>query len=146
MELMIRKILKIISTKTFYILIGIFLSLSIFTVQAAWNSKVSSGQTLAGSLWNDMVDKLTDLDNKTTRLDVDVVRRTASVSAWRWPSVTAVCLFDEMVVGGGGSCTSSAGYNFILRSEPSGNGWRIDCDTPLGQTVTATSMVTYLKR
>ena len=69
MKLMIRKILKIISTKIFYILIGIFLSLSIFTVQAAWNTKVGSGQTLTGSLWNDMVDKLTDLDSRVLEIE-----------------------------------------------------------------------------
>ena len=144
---MIRKILKIISAKTFYILIGIFLSLSIFTVQAAWNTKVGSGQTLTGSLWNDMVDKLTDLDSRVLEIESgSVTVRNNSLTAYRWPSVSVACLADEVVAGGGGSCTGGAGFNFITVSVPVGNGWQINCDTPNHQNVTGNVYAMCLKR
>ena len=60
----IKKILKFISSRALYLLIGLFLALAIFGVQAAWNSTVSSGQPLTSALWNDVVAKLVELDNK----------------------------------------------------------------------------------
>lgn len=40
------------------------------------------------------------------------------------------CLATETVTGGGGTCTSPPGYNFLYYSVPSGNGWFVACDSP----------------
>ena len=45
-----------------YLCLGIFLALSFYVVQAAWNTTVTTGQSLSHSLWNDMVAKLVSLD------------------------------------------------------------------------------------
>jgi hypothetical protein len=57
--------------------------------------------------------------------------------AWRFPVAYAGCDATEMVTGGGGTCTSGAGWNFIYGSFPSNNGWYVYCDTPVGQVTTA---------
>ena len=58
------KILKLILDRSLFIFIGLCLSISIFAVQAAWNSTVSTGQTLTTTLWNEMVAKLVELDGR----------------------------------------------------------------------------------
>jgi len=60
----LRKSAGFISSRVLYLLIGLFLALAIFGVQAAWNSTVSSGQPLTSALWNDMVAKLVELDGR----------------------------------------------------------------------------------
>lgn len=60
----IKKIFKFVSSRAMYLLIGLFLALAIFGVRAAWNSTVSSGQPLTSALWNDVVAKLVELDNR----------------------------------------------------------------------------------
>lgn len=61
---------------------------------------------------------------------------TKKISAWRWPSGTVSCNSDEVVVGGGASCTAPGGWMFIAESKPITNGWYAQCDTP--EKVTAT--------
>lgn len=58
--------------------------------------------------------------------------RSASASAWRWPSVTANCLATEKLIAGGGQC--SADYSILIASIPNGNGWFVACDTPNQET------------
>lgn len=67
-----------------------------------------------------------------------ITTRTASTVAWRWPTAAVNCNADEKVVGGGGTCTGGSGYNFIVSSVPSGNGWSVSCDTPNNQNVQST--------
>lgn len=62
--------------------------------------------------------------------------RSASATAWRWPSPYVACNPDEKVLGGGGVCSGGSGYNFVVNSTPSGNGWQLGCDTPNNQTTT----------
>jgi len=47
--------------------------MAIFTVKAAWNSKVISGQSLSKTLWNDMVNKLIDLDGRVQNIETSTV-------------------------------------------------------------------------
>ena len=53
-----------------YLCLGIFLALSFYVVQAAWNTKVTTGQSLNQSLWNDVVDKLISLDGRVGAVEV----------------------------------------------------------------------------
>lgn len=72
----------------------------------------------------------------------DVVVRTASRTAWRWPSITVSCQPGEKATGGGGNCTGGRGFNFIYRNLPvSDTGWLITCDTPEHQNLTASVYV-----
>lgn len=71
--------------------------------------------------------------------------RTASRTAWRWPSITAVCNSDEKALSGGGSCSGGGGFNFIPSTLPSGNGWYVSCDTPNNQSVTVVAYVICAK-
>lgn len=59
---MLKKILKAVSSRAFYLILGLFLALGIFAAQAAWNSYVSGGQTLTATSWNEIVAKLVELD------------------------------------------------------------------------------------
>jgi hypothetical protein len=80
------------------------------------------------------------LNNKCTRslLSAPVVNvRANSASAWRWPAAAVGCASNEIVTGGGGSCTSGSGDMRITNSIPYGNGWYVVCDTSLGQYATA---------
>jgi hypothetical protein len=63
-----KKLGKFITSKMLYILLGVLISLSIFAARAAWDSYVGSGQTLTPTLWNDVVDKLIELDNSVAIL------------------------------------------------------------------------------
>lgn len=63
------KIIKNISVKIIILIVGVFISLSFYGVRAAWDSTVSSGQTLTQILWNDMVAKLSDLDNRVNTIE-----------------------------------------------------------------------------
>lgn len=62
----IKKILKFVSSRALYLLIGLFLAMTISAVYAAWNTKIvpNSSTPLTSTLWNDVVAKLVDLDNK----------------------------------------------------------------------------------
>lgn len=66
----------------------------------------------------------------------NITVRSASATAWRWPSPYVSCNADEKVLGGGGACSGGSGYNFVVNSTPSGNGWQLGCDTPNNQTTT----------
>jgi prepilin-type N-terminal cleavage/methylation domain-containing protein len=44
--------------------------------------------------------------------------------------VGVACAATETVTGGGGTCISPPGYNFLYYSVPNGNGWYIACDSP----------------
>jgi hypothetical protein len=62
----------------------------------------------------------------------------ASNTAFRWPSATATCPSGSLVMGGGGSCTSSIGWMFLNHSYPSGNSWVASCDTEKKVTASIT--------
>lgn len=74
---------------------------------------------------------------------VVTVVRSAAASAWRWPSVGAVCLPGEKVMGGGGSCRSrnSLGDARIYVNIPVTNGWYVKCDTGESQIIDAMAYV-----
>ena len=57
-----KKIMKIFTSRVFYLILGLFLALGVFVVHAAWNSTVSNGQTLTAASWNEIVAKLVELD------------------------------------------------------------------------------------
>ncbi|MDP3042928.1 MAG: hypothetical protein Q8N21_00805 [bacterium] len=92
MKEQIKKLSKFIASRMFYLILGISVAVAIPIAYAAWNSTVSSGQTLTTALWNDMVAKLVELNNKIDS----------------WPP-GSYCIFM-----GGGSCptgfTQKSGY------------------------------------
>lgn len=67
-----------------------------------------------------------------------ITTRTATVNAFRWPAATAQCLSNEVLLSGGGVCSSSIGWMWIYASIPSGNGWYLACDT--SQFIQATAV------
>ena len=111
---------------------------------------VSCSRTNEGALQYDNGNHVMDYCNGKawTPLGGSKVSRTvtAASTAWRWPSATASCSDNEIVVGGGGQCTSPPGWNFIYGSYPNGNGWTVACDTPIGQNTTATVYAICLKK
>ena len=86
------KISKFIISRALYFVLGICVAIAISAAYAAWNTKVGSGTPLTSASWNDMVDKLIDLDSR----------------AGSWPA-GSYCIFM-----GGGSCptgfTQRTGY------------------------------------
>lgn len=65
---------------------------------------------------------------------------------YRWPSATASCGSDEVVVGGGGSCSADNGWTFLKRSYPDNNGWNVSCDTPEKKNNTARAYAICMKK
>ena len=63
---MLKKILKTISSRMFYLILGLSLAVGIFVARAAWNSYVSGGQTLTATAWNEIVAKSIELDGRGT--------------------------------------------------------------------------------
>ncbi len=60
----ILKLSKFIISRALYFIAGILIAIVISAAYAAWNTKVGPGTPLTSTLWNDMVDKLTELDNR----------------------------------------------------------------------------------
>ena len=60
--------------------------------------------------------------------------RTASNSAYRFPSAYAQCFSSEQLTGGGAACSSPTGFIWLVASQPSGNGWQATCDTTQNQS------------
>lgn len=69
-----------------------------------------------------------------------------TTTSWRWTSSTVSCDSDEVVTGGGGTCTGGGGFNFIYASQPVNNGWQIMCDTPSQQNNTASVYAICIKK
>lgn len=63
------------------------MALSFYVVQAAWNTKVTTGQSLSQSLWNDVVDKLISLDGRIGTLEAVP----PSVIACAWSGTRTIC-------------------------------------------------------
>jgi len=69
MKKQFKKIIKLITSRTLYLIIGLFLSISIYTVYANLNN-VENGDELTKDLWNNMIkvvnDNEDDIDNLET--------------------------------------------------------------------------------
>lgn len=63
-----KKIIKIVISRLFYLLIGLFIALTITTAYAAVSS-VSSGQTLTAGLWNAMANDVNNLLTRVTSIE-----------------------------------------------------------------------------
>lgn len=59
----IQRLIKPITLRMLYIFIGLFFSIAIYTVNAAWNSSVASNDTLTSVLWNDLKNRVVLLDS-----------------------------------------------------------------------------------
>jgi predicted negative regulator of RcsB-dependent stress response len=62
--------------KTFFYQVGVFLlvvSMSSF-VFAAWNSKVSSNDTLTAAKWNNLIKRMEGMENHIISLESDIKR------------------------------------------------------------------------
>jgi len=59
----IQKSTKAITSRMLYVFLGLFFSISIYTVNAAWNSSVASNQALTSVLWNDLKDRVVLLNS-----------------------------------------------------------------------------------
>lgn len=81
---MSKNFIKNYSGKIIFLIIGVCISLTIYGVRAAWDSPVTSGQTLTRTLWNDIVAKLVDLDTRVENIETSdsPLRLIASASNW----------------------------------------------------------------
>lgn len=69
MKNIIKKTAKFIFSRAFYLFIGLFLSVGIYSVYAAWNDTVSPNDPLTATIWNEHVQKLIELDNRIILLE-----------------------------------------------------------------------------
>lgn len=126
---MLKKILKTVSSRMFYLLIGLFLALGIFAAQAAWNSYVGGGQTLTATSWNEIVAKLVELDGRPT------AKGTLQCTTIGHSSTTSPIILNcgaGYIMTGGGATWRSDGNDQYVGSFPSGNGWYCyDNDGPI---------------
>jgi hypothetical protein len=67
---MLKKILKTLSSRALYLVLGLSLAVLIFTAKAAWNDRVTTGQTLTSTLWNDLVAQVESLTNRIGALEI----------------------------------------------------------------------------
>ncbi|MCG2695344.1 hypothetical protein L6248_00165 [Candidatus Parcubacteria bacterium] len=111
----LRKSAGFISSRALYLLIGLFLALAIFGVQAAWNSTVSSGQPLTSALWNDVVAKLVDLDNKGVSSGFCVFSRTQAGCPAGW---TRDASFDGRTISGAATPGGTGGASTHAHTIP----------------------------
>jgi hypothetical protein len=135
---MIKKISKFITSRIFYILLGVLFSLSIFAAHAAWNSYVSSGQTLTKQLWDDVVDKLIELDAKGPK-DWDCIDVTGSQTFGSsvWSTATANCPNDRVIITGHCNWNTAWADTILSRQGTVGNGYECYGWSTTNHTVTA---------
>lgn len=91
----LKEILRLVSSRSLYFFLGILFVLAIPVVYAAWNSTVSSGQTLTATLWNDVVAKLVELDNRTNSSSPHMT--CATVSRDSGVDCNTTCTNDGMI-------------------------------------------------
>jgi len=101
------KLLKFITSRILFIIIGIALVIGIYSVQAAWNTKVNTGDSLTPTLWNDMVDKLINLEGRMATQEAKVDNKFGG-AFWTQSSIPGGCVDPNPYTG---SCSCPAGYN-----------------------------------
>jgi len=159
MKKVFNKMLKAISSRMVYFIAGLSFSAIVIAVNAAMppisTPTAALNSPLTSANWNLMKQDLENLKTETDNLNAAiasnssvVTERTASAVVWRWPTATANCLSNEIVVGGGGSCTDTdgQGFNFINSTLKQGNGWLVSCDTPVKHNVTAFASALCMKK
>lgn len=78
---------------------GAFVVLTVIETKAAWQDMVNSGDPLTDELWNDVVAKLIDLDNRTAVVD------------------TRTSVYGTIRVDVGGVVNSSSGLGFTASND-----------------------------
>jgi len=103
------KFIKVISSRVFYLFLGLALSISIYAAYAAWDSTVSSGDPLTATIWNEHVQKLIEIDTAIANMSFTCgkSRSSCNFTAPAAPMCTATCPAGETRTGGG--CSSSVG-------------------------------------
>lgn len=61
----IKKSFLFILSRSFYLALGVAISVSIYVAQAAWNTPVTNGTSLTPTIWNDLVAKISELDGRS---------------------------------------------------------------------------------
>lgn len=74
-----KKIIKTITSRMFYLVLGIALVFTVFAVNAAWNTTYSTGNQLTASGFNDVVNKLVELNTRVGVLESG----TGGFGAWQ---------------------------------------------------------------
>jgi len=69
----ILKVSKFVISRALYFIAGVLIAIVISVAYAAWNDKVGPGDPLTSTSWNDMVDKLKELDNRTIAIKTGVL-------------------------------------------------------------------------
>jgi hypothetical protein len=94
-----KKFIKLISSRMFFLVLGIVLVIAIYAVQAAWDTTYSTGDTLTATGFNDMVNKLIDLEAKTVALQAD-----SNALGTRVGTLESACLFGGYYTEKSGNC------------------------------------------
>ena len=107
-----KKLSIFITSRMFYLLLGLFFALAVSVAYAAWDTKVNPGNTLTSTLWNDVVDKLVELDNRGATID-DGDCYEEGFSQTAGAGVMHSCANGYVVVGvasGGYNCDTGCGH------------------------------------
>ena len=130
MKKQIKQIGKLVTSRMFYLCLGLFFSLTIFVANATWDTKVSNGTALTSTLWNDVVSKLTEFDSWKSDVVSKLIgldnKQLDCVSLNSSGSGVISCNSGYTMVGGGcvwGSTFENTTASPEVRSRPSGNGW-----------------------
>ncbi|MCK5211181.1 hypothetical protein KAJ89_00615 [Candidatus Parcubacteria bacterium] len=131
MKNIIKKTFKFIFSRAFYLFIGLFLSVGVYSVYAAWNNTVNPNDPLTAVIWNEHVQKLIEVDSRISSLESGTVALSCmNVTCSCAPfSCLATCPSGYTVTGGGGNPNINGD---LILSLPSGNGWR--CGLAAGGT------------
>jgi len=109
LKLFIKSLIRPISSRLFFLILGIALSISFASVYAAWDTTVNSGDTLTSTLWNDHVNKLINLDGRVQSLET-------SGGASLGSCVTVLANYGDWAMCGAGYVVT--GYWFNMGSDP----------------------------
>ena len=125
----ILKLSKFIVSRALYFIAGILIAIVISAAYAAWNTKVGPGTPLTSTLWNDMVDKLTELDSRPPQT-LSIFGQTLSISSGNSVTIPYCYTYystsmsscncpsgetNKKDLGSWGCCNASAGTNCLFR-------------------------------
>ncbi|MFH1187454.1 MAG: hypothetical protein V1688_01175 [bacterium] len=113
-----KKIFGFVSSRFLFFAIGLFVSVAILTAYAAqWNDTVKTGDPLTAAKWNDLVNKILNLDGRMGAEEVKQLKQDDCVTtAWvgRGAGTDIKCLPGYYVAGVGVEDTKEEVTNIHL--------------------------------
>jgi hypothetical protein len=100
-----KKIFDFAASRVLFFMIGLFVSIAVVSVYAAWNDDVSPGDTITADGWNNIVAKLKELEATT----VKSVKIIAHDDGYAGQSGTAACAAEGMI------CSRVISHNYVYK-------------------------------